>query len=88
VPHYMTFRNNRNFTKNQSLFCTYLHEKKKSHTYRECKFTEYVKSFGQLYIFKNCLQTGGWFAELIVVNFSVKAFIDIAQQQCVFRKRC
>jgi hypothetical protein len=41
----------------------------------------------QLYIFKNYLQTGRWVTELFVVNFSVQACVDIAQQQCVFQKR-
>jgi hypothetical protein len=35
--------------------------------------TEYAKSFKQLYILENCLQTGRWLTELFVVNFSVKA---------------
>jgi hypothetical protein len=32
--------------------------KKKSDTCRDSRLREYVKSFGQLYILKNCLQTG------------------------------
>jgi hypothetical protein len=54
---------------------------RKSHTCRDCRLTDYVKSFEQFYILKNCLQTGRWFTELFVVNFFVKACIDIAQKR-------
>jgi hypothetical protein len=65
--------------------CTSLHEKK-SHTCRDSRLTEYVKSFGQFYIFKNFLQTGRWVTELFVVNFSVQGCVDIAQQQTLHEK--
>jgi hypothetical protein len=50
---------------------------------QDSRLREYVKSFGQLYIYIlyfNCLQTGRWFIELFVelFDYSVKACIDIA----------
>jgi ribosomal protein L35 len=51
----------------------HLHTKKKFCTCRDYRLTEYIKSFGQLYILENCLKTGRCVTELFVVRFSMKA---------------
>jgi hypothetical protein len=48
----------------KTLFYTSLHEKK-SHTCRDSRLMEYVKSFGQLFIFKNCLANWKMVSELL-----------------------